>query len=329
MIFDEAQRTYLEGRSVADERLKKDEAQLVLETLKKDHPDKGLLVICLLGHNQAINTGESGVTSWFKAVTQAEDWFYQISDDTLKLPDIFENNADKDYWTTHPQRKPLRLGHLDHSLRFYKNRDFEKWAAAVVNADSKEAKTIADRLKKSAIKILLTRDLKTAKKWIRNHRVGEECAGMIASSQARRLIAEGIHVLPQADSKIAQWMLAPTGDIRSSNTLEVAQNQFQVQGLELDYTLLCWDADFRLTENKWDVFNINGATWQNQKQESQKTYRKNPYRVLLTRARKGMVIFVPEGDSTLEDETRKPEFYNGIFQFLQSCGCELFEAAQA
>lgn len=152
---------------------------------------------------------------------------------------------------------------------------------------------------------------------------------MIASSQARRLIAEGIHVLPQADSKIAQWMLAPTGDIRSSNTLEVAQNQFQVQGLELDYTLLCWDADFRLTENKWDVFNINGATWQNQKQESQKTYRKNPYRVLLTRARKGMVIFVPEGDSTLEDETRKPEFYNGIFQFLQSCGCELFEAAQA
>ena len=279
------------------------------------------MVICLLGHNQAINTGESGITSWFKAVTQEENWSYQISDDTLELPDLFENSAEEEYWTTHPKRKTLRLGHLDHSLRFYKNRDFEKWAAAVVNADSIKAKAIANRLKQSAIKILLTRDLKTAKKWIRDHRVGEERAGMIASSQARRLIAEGIHVLPQADSKIGQWMLAPSGDIRSSNTLEVAQNQFQVQGLELDYTLLCWDADFRLTKKKWDAFSISGATWQNQKQESQKTYRQNSYRVLLTRARKGLVIYVPQGDHSHEDETRKPEFYDGIFKFLESCGC--------
>ena len=117
-------------------------------------------------------------------------------------------------------------------------------------------------------------------------------------------------------------MLAPSGDIRSSNTLEVAQNQFQIQGLELDYTLLCWDADFRLIGDEWAVFNINGTTWQNQKQESQKNYRENSYRVLLTRARKGLVIYVPKGDLTYEDETRKPEFYDGIFKFLQACRCE-------
>jgi hypothetical protein len=321
VIFDEAQRTYLEGKTVIDQKLKKDEAHLILEALESGHPDEGLVVICLLGHNQAINTGESGITSWFKAVNNTTDWSYQISKETLNLPDLFENASIAKKWADHPKRKDLRIGHLDHSLRFYKNRDFEKWASAVVSADAREAQAFANRLKESEIKILLTRNLNRGKQWIRDHRVGEERAGMIACSQARRLIAEGIHVLPQADSKIGQWMLAPSGDIRSSNTLEVAQNQFQIQGLELDYTLLCWDVDFRLTTAKWEAFNIRGAGWQKQKQEEELTYRKNSYRVLLTRARKGMVIYVPYGDHTNEDETRKPEYYDAIFDFLKSCGC--------
>jgi DUF2075 family protein len=321
VIFDEAQRTYLEGRTVADEKLKKDETHLVLETLEKDHPDEGLVVICLLGHNQAINTGESGIISWFKAVDKANEWSYQISEATLNLPELFEQDTAKKEWAIHPKRKSLSVGHLDHSLRFYKNQDFETWASAVVSADSTKAKIIANRLEQEKIKILLTRNLNTAKKWIRDNRVGEERSGMIASSQARRLIAEGIHVLPQADSKIGHWMLAPSGDIRSSNTLEVAQNQFQIQGLELDYTILCWDADFRLTKDGWDVFNISGAKWQKQKTDTEKSYRENSYRVLLTRARKGMIIYVPHGDISENDETRKPEFYNAIFEFLSSCGC--------
>ena len=325
VIFDEAQRTYLEGRTVADEKLKKDEAHLVLESLEKDHPDEGLLVICLLGHNQAINTGESGIISWFKAVNNANEWSYQISEDTLNLPDLFASETTRTQWAAHPKRKSLQIGHLDHSLRFYKNRDFEKWASAVVSADSRKAQEFASRLEQAEIKMLLTRNLSTAKQWIQNHRVGEERAGMIASSQARRLIAEGIHVLPQADSKIGHWMLAPSGDIRSSNTLEVAQNQFQIQGLELDYTLLCWDADFRLTKTGWDVFNISGAKWQRQKKAEEKAYRANSYRVLLTRARKGMVIYVPHGDTTGDDETRKPEFYDAIFEFLKSCGCNTID----
>jgi DUF2075 family protein len=321
VIFDEAQRTYLEGKSVADEKLKKDEAHLVLEALEKDHPDEGLVIICLLGHNQAINTGESGVISWFKAVDKANDWSYQISDATLNLPDLFKDATTKKQWKTHPKRKSLEIGHLDHSLRFYKNQDFEVWASAVVSAKPEEANAVACRLEKEQINILLTRNLNTAKKWIRDRRVGEERSGMIASSQARRLIAEGVYVLPQADSKIGHWMLAPSGDFRSSNTLEVAQNQFQIQGLELDYTLLCWDADFRITTNGWEVFNISGAKWQRQKSDEEKAYRENSYRVLLTRARKGMIIYVPDGDTSRNDETRNPEFYNEIFNFLKLCGC--------
>jgi hypothetical protein len=321
VVFDEAQRTYLEGRSVVDERLEKDEAKLVLEALERDNPDDGLVVVCLVGHNQAINTGESGICSWFDAVENTPGWEFQISDTTLALPELFDSNSTKEKWAMHDSRLSLEHGHLDHSLRYYRNREIEKWAGAVVARDQGGAAEIARMLKSQGSEVVLTRDLESAKSWVRKHRVGDDRAGMVASSQARRLIAEGVYVLPQADSKIAHWMLAPSGDIRSSNMLEVAQNQFQIQGLELDYTILCWDADFRYTDNHWEVHNISGRGWQKQSKPDELSYRENSYRVLLTRARKGMVIFVPKGDQTFEDSSRKPSFYDDVFTFLKECGC--------
>ena len=321
VIFDEAQRTYLKGRSVADKKLSKDEAQLVIETLERDHKGQGLAVVCLLGHNQAINTGESGISSWFRATENVPGWSFQISDTTLNLPNLFEQTTELDKWKTHNKRLNLEYGHLDHSLRFYKNREIEQWADKVIIQDQQAAEELAEKLKKEDSSIYITRNLKRATEWARRHRTGNERAGLIASSQARRLIAEGIHVLPQSDSKIAHWMLAPSGDIRSSNMLEYAQNQFQIQGLELDYTILCWDADFRYTDGQWQAHKISGAGWQKQKKDAELEFRKNSYRVLLTRARKGMIIFVPKGDLSLCDETRAPEFYDDIYAFLIKCGC--------
>jgi len=321
VIFDEAQRTYVEGKVVIDKRLEKDEAQLVLEALERDHKDQGLTVVCLLGHNQAINTGESGIKSWFKAVENLPGWSYQISDTTLNLSTLFETTEDQNKWSSHKNRLHLKHGHLDHSLRFYKNREIEKWASAIIELNQKEALDYSEVLKKEGSTVLITRCLKKAKNWARKQRTGSERVGLIASSQARRLIAEGVHVLPPSDSKIAHWMLAPSGDIRSSNMLEYAQNQFQVQGLELDYTVLCWDADFRYAGADWEVHKISGANWQRQQKPEEQQYRKNTYRVLLTRARKGMVIFVPKGDMTGEDTSRDPKFYDGVYKYLLACGC--------
>ena len=142
--------------------------------------------------------------------------------------------------------------------------------------------------------------------------------GLLASSGARRLIAEGIYVQSQSESNIAHWILAPSGDVRSSNMLETAMTEYKIQGLEIDYSLVCWDADLRFENGVWKSYRIHGAGWSNF--VSALEVRKNSYRVLLTRARKGMIIFIPKGDKTNYDETRNPEFYDGIFNHLINCG---------
>ena len=143
---------------------------------------------------------------------------------------------------------------------------------------------------------------------------------MIASGQGRRLAAEGLFVDLKPD--IASWMLAPSGDIRSSNALETVQNQYRIQGLEIDYAIVCWDIDLRREHAGWQSYKLSGSDW---KRDSEIEVSKNSYRVLLTRARKGMVIFVPQGDSTREDSTRQPEAYNAIAAHLVACGARMLE----
>ena len=313
VIFDEAQRTYCKGRLVLRQPLAADEAQLILESIQKTHP-RGAIVVALIGHNQAINSGEMGIKAWFTAA-EVCGWRFAISDQTLALDEVSSSGQ----WANHPLRDHLTTGHLPHSMRYYRNGDIERWADHALGENVSAASQLARELHDRGDTVWITRSLQTARQWVREHRVAQERAGIIASGQARRLAAEGLFVDLKPD--IAKWMLEPSGDVRSSNMLETVQNQYQVQGLELDYTVVCWDGDLRRNANGWQAWKMSGTNWQRDKDLGIAT---NGYRVLLTRARKGMIIFVPSGDTTGEDETRDPTMYDEIASHLIRCGCRVW-----
>lgn len=110
------------------------------------------------------------------------------------------------------------------------------------------------------------------------------------------------------------WFLNAKDDVRSSYYLEDPATEFDIQGLELDWVGVCWDADLRYVSNEWDYNRFRGTRWQKVKTSVAQKYLTNVYRVLLTRARQGMCIYVPQGKA--EDPTRNPSFYDGTFEYL-------------
>jgi hypothetical protein len=315
IVFDEAQRTYEKGRKVLGSPLPKHEAELVLELQQKTFPTGGKVVVALIGHNQAINKGERGLIAWLEAADKL-GWKYCVSDQTLTTGEI--ETAEK--WLSHHGREKLHNGHLSKSLRFYRNAALEQWAAHVVTGAKDAAEKVGQQLGANNHEIYLTRSLARAREWARKQVISDERVGIIASSQGRRLAAEGLFVEMKPD--IASWMLLPTSDIRSSNALETVQNQYQVQGLELDYCIVCWDLDLRWTGNAWGAQKINGSDW---KHDNSLQVAKNGYRVLLTRARRGMIIFVPMGDLSGSDITRPVAEYDRTARYLVECGARLIE----
>ncbi|MBN2549887.1 MAG: DUF2075 domain-containing protein [Anaerolineales bacterium] len=167
--------------------------------------------------------------------------------------------------------------------------------------------------------IFLTRDLECARRWLRQQARGSERFGLLASSGAIRLRPDGIFV--KADIDVEHWFLKELQDIRSSYALEDVATEFDIQGLELDWTAVAWDADLRYISGNWDYKAFKGSKWQSVNDETRRLYLKNSYRVLLTRARQGMVIFVPRGDET--DITRLPSLYDGTFNYLRQIGLEV------
>jgi hypothetical protein len=318
VLFDEAQRTYRKGREVArNRRLEDDEAVLILRAMKASN-EGASVVVAFLGENQAINDGELGAEAWLIAADR-EGWDFAVSDRTLQLPEL----ATQAGWASHPKRKLLLHGHLGQSMRFYRNASLERWAGHVLDCNANAAREIADALHAEGHTVWLTREVDTARQWVRSRRVGQERAGIVASSQARRLAAYGLQVDQKPD--IAHWMLAPSGDCRSSNMLESVQNEYQIQGLELDWTILCWGTDLRFSDGCLRAFSLSGTQWQQRKSISSLAVSKNRYRVLLTRARKGMVIVVPHGDKSAEDPTRNPNWDDSNFAWLLSCGARQIE----
>ena len=172
--------------------------------------------------------------------------------------------------------------------------------------------------------VYITRDYARATQWIRSKVRGSQRCGVLACSSAQRLKPEGIYVPTDIDVK--NWFLAPSNDLRSSNMMEVVASEFKVQGLEIDWSVVCWDADLRRSNDgkEWDYYSFRGTKWNHRNKPEHKRYLLNSYRVLLTRARQGMVIFVPRGVDPEEDITRDKAYYNGIYEYLLSCGIEEF-----
>lgn len=209
--------------------------------------------------------------------------------------------------------------HLATSVRSFRTPDLAGFVKAILDVDIENAKMLYDQIK-DKYPVRITRDLSKAKAWVRSQCQGTTRYGLLASSGALRLKPEGIFV--KNEVSVANWFLNGKDDIRSSYFLEDVVSEFDIQGLELDYSIVAWDADLRFDGEKWTYNNFSGTRWMNVASTDRKLYLKNAYRVLLTRARQGMVIFVPNGNDA--DETRKCQYYDRTYHYLTSVGiCEL------
>ncbi|HAO45451.1 MAG TPA: hypothetical protein DCQ97_00895 [Chitinophagaceae bacterium] len=328
VVFDEAQRCwnaehfYRQGKRNQNREKNpvaiqlKSEAELLFEFMSKHNG--WAVIIALVGGGQEINTGEAGISEWGKAIQEKyHDWQVHISPQLLIGDSVTDG---KSLFAQKPDNiQPILSDklHLKVSRRSFRAENLNEWVNAIINNESAKAQKVASFIK-SNYPLLITRKIDTAKRWLKSNLTGTKRIGMLASSGGMRLRPYGILTKENIDE--AYWFLNDEDDIRSSSFLEIAATEYAVQGLELDWTGICWDADLRRNRDGWDFKNFRGTNWINVGVEEDHQYLLNTYRVLLTRAREGMIIFVPEGE--VDDETRLPEFYNPIFEYLKSCGLD-------
>lgn len=323
-IFDEAQRAWTGDELKRFMREKKgirdfpySEPEYLISCMNRQL-DWGV-VICLVGNGQAINKGEAGLTEWIESISRSfKDWDVYMSKYLLESGDINE----AELALIEQQLKSRENLHLKMSMRSFRSEKVSIFVNQLLALQRDEA---AETLKElENYPIVITRSLDKAKQWLRDHARGSERYGLLASSKAERLKAISINVRYQPD--FVHWFLEDDTDIRSSNALEDTLTEFKVQGLEIDWACVAWDADLRLNENQtaWQHYQLrSGTRWQNINKPINQQYQINAYRVLLTRARQGMIIVVPNGDNGVPpDETRKPEWYDGIYNYLRSIGIE-------
>lgn len=319
LIFDEAQRAWSEEHKIkkSEGQYKKSEPYILFEIMNR-HED-WCAIVALIGGGQEINTGESGLQEWGKAINKKfKDWKVYISP---FLINNIEYSAHKPLFNNLPKDVDITTDndfHLSVSIRSYNAEKLSDWVNAVLNLEKHSALQIynSDLI---GFPIYLTRNLENAKTFLKTKRLGTRRVGLVASSGGRRLRAQGIDVDITLDE--THWFLNPSEDIRSSNFLELAGKDFKIQGLELDWTCVCWDADLCFENDKWKHQSFGGTKWKNVNKDVQKEFIENKYRVLMTRAREGMIIYVPQGDK--EDKTTSPEFYDPIFKYLVSCGLQI------
>jgi hypothetical protein len=321
-LFDEAQRAWNLHQTANFMKRRKgvpnfqiSEPEFLISCLDR-HTDWAV-VVCLVGGGQEINTGEAGISEWINALDHSfSDWHFYIS----------PNLSDSEYGTEEVLSKiKLRPNvtfkdelHLSVSLRSFRAENVSLLVKQLLDTELKDARHTLQKIN-NKYPIVLTRDLTKAKKWLKTMARGSERYGIVVSSQAERLKPHAIDVKSPVNP--IHWFLDGKEDVRSSYYLEDVVTEFQVQGLELDWACVTWDADFRYSKNGWDNWSFRGSRWQRIRKPELQNYQKNAYRVLLTRARQGMVIVIPDGDS--EDHTRRKEYYDPIFDYLQEIGFDV------
>ena len=339
-IFDEAQRSwthkrlaeYLKRGGTYGNKLKVpnfplSEAAFLIWSL--DQREDWATIVCLVGGGQEINTGEAGIAEWIQAVNeQFPHWQVYISP---KLTDVeYAEGKVNELLQDNPNVTYADDLHLGVSLRSFRAEKLSAFVHALLSFDASASALYREI--KDKYPIVLTRDMDKARKWLHDKVRGTERTGVLVTKESARFKPLGVHILPSGDENAVHWFLEDKTDTRSSNYLEDAATEIQVQGLELDYTCLLWDADMRFEKGAWHFYRFNGQTkWVEQtgssesKQDLMK-YMLNAYRVLLTRARSGMVICVPSGNANQtrsgfwEDSTRLPEYYDGTYHYLKSLG---------
>ncbi len=319
-IFDEAQRAWTKDQIANFMARKKgvanfsySEPEFLISTL--DRHNDWAVIICLIGGGQEINTGEAGLIEWFDSLKRSfAHW------------DVYVSNMITDDEYTRGNKVEDLIGglkvyiekdlHLATSIRSFRSENVSAFVKYVLDNDMQQAKTTLSNLGQYPIK--LTRNLEIAKQWVKNKARGTERYGLLASSGALRLKPVGIFV--KNDLSAPNYFLDDKENVRSSYYLEDCATEFDVQGLELDWSIVAWDGDFRYSNGDWTYNRFNGSKWNNVNSETNRLYLKNAYRVLLTRARQGMVIFIPEGSA--EDKTRQPKFYDETYNYLKEIGIE-------
>ena len=321
-IFDEAQRSWDQEHLASWLKRKKgvndfpmSEGEFLIWSL--DQREDWAVIVCLVGGGQEINTGEAGIGEWVRAMNETfPDWNVYISNQLTE-----KEYAEGQVAEMLEKHKNVVFSddlHLAVSMRSFRAESLSRMVHYLLDCDAPKVKETYQEIK-DRYPIVLTRDLDKAKDWLREKARGNERYGMLVSSKGYRLKPLAIDVRCKPDT--VHWFLDDIDDVRSSLFLEDAASEFDVQGLELDWTCLVWDADFRFNKGSWDFYEFNGGCrWNKIKKEERQVYQLNAYRVLLTRARQGMVICIPEGNP--EDHTRQPEFYDCTYKYLKQLGFE-------
>lgn len=318
-LFDEAQRAWNKEQTINFMRRKKNqphfsqsEPEFLISCLDR-HKDWATIV-CLVGGGQEIHTGEGGITEWVSCLQDKfPHWHMHIS--SRLTDEEYGAGAVIEAARRHPHVTFSDDLHLAISMRSFRTEHVSALIKQILDQNVTQAKETL-KLVSERYPIVITRDIHRAKEWLKTQARGSERYGMMVSSQAERLRPHAIFVKASIDP--IHWFLDDKNDVRSSYYLEDVVTEFDVQGLELDWTCVVWDGDFRYGDQGWEHNSFRGNKWQRINKAERKQYQKNAYRVLLTRARQGMVIVIPNGSR--EDPTRNPHFYDPTFNYLKSIG---------